>query len=594
MKYHFLFSLPLLFSTSFLTGLTPEEKEVKFKSIVGKFQQYSESLEDLYQDRFSIFSEIQNIYKTLKYTDTQELAMQFLKNFFALPKDCNLTEETYLNYLQEGQTTAAENATIPKVFKKKINESSSFSTAEGKASFLFEYLLNFHYDVLNTRLKRVCEGKKILPTAPDEVEKLTNPMEKSGAQISITTYQERISFLVKLFPLIDSAYLSETSRARLALDKNLMDRLEKRTKDMGHPDQGFETNPPESWISILFKTPLAQATDQTKPKELKRLKEELEKRKPTIFYIKTKYIKAGTNLEIRSEASLNFERLEKIPFQNRKIFLNDQLTNTFSSPNTKQRLFNDYENWIQEKKMAEKKEAPVIPNKSTPPKKSKPKEKQHKVSNNTIPLVSSQKEQVMETPSSSLQMLPSTSLKSKEAPLITENSQSTSLKNEQKEEIIILTPKDREKRKEEWERKQKENKTSAPTSEIKIETKNENQKTITSDISEKTLSILYQLYYKDQRQTTLKWKDFVSTWRELRKLIDRVEDEPITKTGGTRKFHGGPLQEGKKKKARSFTIHEPHPSEGHTLGPKAIERIADHFQNKFGWTPEKLGLTEKK
>lgn len=547
--------LSFLFALSFsLQAAEPTEKE-QLRSIVAKLQDYTESFADLMEDRLNRIVDIPLDYERRKIQEGPEAAISHYRVLFNVP---TLTEGGLLEYAHLQLPRMKQNTEISAEFKQKIEDSKSYKTPQGQASFLFEYLMNRHHNYVAQHTKEWLEGK--VPCCdPTKFDQMKSSFDRVTVETALSAYRQNLYFLKKLYPLLDMAYLDDTSRRILILDKHLRDILEGRNTKPDHPEAGFETFPHQHFLPMLFKTVIHQATATTTPKDLNRIRDDLAKRPPLLIYLKTKPHLVNTEIATYAEGHIDFEALSKIPPQN-------QLSNviiqgrTLIGRQSESFLRKEYRDW--QEKNAKPKPAPQPTSQVSNTKKKK---KGARVQ--PAQAIATSSDTSAEVASPAVYDVPA--IEPKPEPI-----QDPTFRVEGHE-------KDREARRAAWEAKQaaegpQESSSETASSQYEF-----------SETTRNTLKIIFKMTTPEN----LKWDDFVSAWKELRKVIDGVENaELITKSGSARKFQGGPIQEGRKQKPRSFVIHEPHKSDGHTLGFKAQDRIATFFEEKFGWTQKKLNL----
>jgi len=433
------------------------------------------------------------------------------------------------------------------------------------------YLLQDRLDYLDKRHFR--QTQKIFFTPPTYLEYINKEEDEINKEIALSSrhfYQKEMYFLKKFYTLAKTKIDNLSCLAILEGDKGLRDILEEKTKDLGHPDEALKTVPSEKDLDKIIAY----------------WNEKKDNKIPIFVYYERPVQLKEKMIEIVSEEKripkIDWDRLS---LKNASYFL-DQVF--YFLPNlTKEK--NIQISRYYDKRRNELTKARQEQQKNNAPIKIELKTNKIEATDNKKEINNQSKAIIKEIPE----------VKGKEERTAPDQPQTVPLPPKQE--------KNREKRKEEYERRVKKEKRKAEQRKRHEEKKNSEEdgsSDITSEGSDSINSSQSSDHLSQATQNTLSeifglthvkailWDDCVKTWKELRLVMDGVEAaEPKRSTKGyIYKFHGGPIQDvGKKKKARSFDLHFPHNgTNGYTLGPKIIRRIAEHFQNKFGWTLEKL------
>jgi hypothetical protein len=561
----------------------------KEKQVFLQYLEHVKSEKDFYEDRHIYLEAVQKEYKEDLITKGKVNALKIISqklgitetksnyninSFLSLSiKDC---EVKYKYYFQQTNNL------------KEILEKNGKSIE--KVKIVFSDLWNYHTKNLESRLNSYLKRKReselheiyvikkqpshipekgdyhlleamknknvtqwLPPTCQSYLEVETFQVNKGLSRTATESYQDRLYFLKKLYKLLKTR-LPDEQLASIQLNRNLYDVLEEKVKDLGHPDQALETLPtPEDiekaityWKKNKKKPLLAyyQRPSRLEEKEIIFVKDN--ERKPMISW-----------------DLVTLKNIDDILPQVKHFFpnLNEKSKTSICEFQEKKR---------QRLRLELKKECEIL--KYEIIKIDEPK---------THPIIF-----VSNNESPSLHNIFQIS-KGKISPFVVTETTIPSAKTPKKE-------KNHEERKQEYEyklakeqKRQEQQNQSKEIENSKGEENNNNSNISSPQLSEGTLKALSKIF-KFTPVKHMLWLDFVNAWKELRKVIDGVEDKSVNVGGSIRRFHGGPLQQGKKQQPKSFNLHEPHRIDGDTIGPRTMARIAEHFQIKFDWTLEKL------
>lgn len=604
------------------------KKEEDFLELLKKTSQVSkkispilhlvESLETesaYYEDRKDYLQSLQKKYAQLLKSNSEQEALQIIIKKIRSEETVTNTEQLN-NFLQSSLDVCAKNIEGLSMFRILVRESFAESTSYNQKLYgifkmLYDREKNYLFTRLSNRLKRkrqfelnekfkdinsqIQEATKqndektrtILikklkneglllqymemlklnetwypPTYPEYLQNTTENIDKINVRFTIESYRRRLSFLKKFYSHVKEKIKDPSILIFINLHKNLRDILEGTSQDLGHPDQGIKTIP--------TKEHLKKAIEYQK---------KYNNEKILIYFERDHAIQEGEilfkdNCRIRIDVnSLTLSNIDNVIKQIQ-----------YFCPEIEKEKFVEIKKYIEKKKITLSERLQEI----------KKLEKVKETKNLQEKEVEHNKQKGEEN-----EYQKTKDKNRKENPLLKEDSckKKYNKNNEQKQNEWQQTPKkekDHERRREEYEKKLKEEE---KLNEKKRE--NKNSKEELEELNDKKEEEPFPLLSKDTKITLstifnhnqrLHWNEFVKAWKELREVMDGVKGaEPENVDGSDRKFHGGDLQEGtKKKKYRSFNLHEPHPSDGHMIGKRTLARVAGHFEEKFGWTLEKL------